>query len=130
MKLEGRYNLMKGTIHTISNVCTSFREEGISVRFLNFSGDLGYNHVRSKEELNSICSEVAPNGRSMLGTVLKNKIVEPLILEKARNQRLKRPVLVTIITDGQVSEPEPIRPLHVLRNSSDEYSPVANPPGS
>ncbi|RPB00003.1 hypothetical protein L873DRAFT_1805781 [Choiromyces venosus 120613-1] len=101
MKLDGRYEMMRKAILTISDVCTAFRDEGISVKFLNFKGDKDYNEIHDKKKLDEIIMGINPKGGTRLGTVLRNKIVEPLIIQKAREKKLVRPVLITIITDGQ-----------------------------
>jgi len=102
MKLDGRYDMMRNTILTISDVCTAFRDEGISIKFLNFKGDKDYNGIQDRGRLDEIIRGVNPKGGTRLGTVLRNKIVEPLIIQKAKEKSLERPVLVTVITDGQV----------------------------
>ena len=40
-------------------------------------------------------------GLTPLGTALKNKVIDPLIVQKARSNQLRKPVLVICITDGQ-----------------------------
>lgn len=102
MKLDARYDVMRNTILTISDVCTAFRDQGISIKFLNFKGDKDFNGIRDRRDLDKIIKSVYPKGGTRLGTVLRNKIVEPLIIQKAKEKTLERPVLVTVITDGQV----------------------------
>lgn len=42
-----------------------------------------------------------------MGTQLKNKVLEPLVVQRARSNQLQKPVLVIIITDGQpAGEPQ------------------------
>ncbi|KAG0125119.1 hypothetical protein HOY82DRAFT_164836 [Tuber indicum] len=101
MKHDDRYETMRKTVLKISDVCTAFRDEGISVKFLNFKGDKNYNSICDRETLDQVVSSVSPKGGTRLGTVLRNKIVGPLIIQKAKEKLLDKPVLVTIITDGQ-----------------------------
>ncbi|CUS11542.1 unnamed protein product [Tuber aestivum] len=103
MRADGRYDMMRKTVLKISDVCTGFRDEGISVKFLNFKGDGGYNEINDRKRLDQVISDVKPKGGTRLGTVLRDKIVEPLIIQKAKEKSLKRPVFVTIITDGEPS---------------------------
>jgi len=108
MKLDGRYDMMRKTILKISDVCTAFRDEGISIKFLNFKEDKDYNGIRDRRRLDEVICNIHPKGGTRLGTVLRNKIIEPLIIQKAKEKSLERPVLVTIITDGQVCSLVPL----------------------
>jgi hypothetical protein len=45
------------------------------------------------------------SGGTRLGTVLDSKIVQPLVIQKAKNDKFKRPLIAVIITDGEVSLP-------------------------
>ena len=102
MQPYGRYDIMRNTILRISDVCTAFQDEGIAIRFLNFNRDKDYNSIYHRTQLDKVISNINPKGKRRLGIVLRNKIVKPLIIQKAKKKSLKRPVLVTLITGAQV----------------------------
>ena len=83
-------------------MCTAFQDEGIAIRFLNFNRDKDYNGIYHRTQLDKVISNINPKGKRRLGIVLRNKIVKPLIIQKAKKKSLKRPVLVTLITGAQV----------------------------
>ena len=93
-----------------------FDEDGISVRFMNTprgkfergkTGGYYYDGIRSEQEVQSLMSKVLFQGLTQLGTHLKDLVLEPLVLAKARSGTLRKPVLVITITDGQpAGEPE------------------------
>ena len=102
MQLYGRYDIMGNTILRISDMCTAFQDEGIAIRFLNFNRDKDYNGIYHRTQLDKVISSINPKGKRRLGTVLRNKIVKLLIIQKGKKKSFKRPVLVTAITGGQV----------------------------
>ncbi|PUU74221.1 hypothetical protein B9Z19DRAFT_1033548 [Tuber borchii] len=127
MKLDGRYDMMRKTILKISDVCTAFRDEGISIKFLNFKGDKDYNYIHDRERLDEVIRNIHPKGGTRLGTVLRNKIIEPLIIEKAKEKSLERPVLVTIITDGQPAGEDRGELKRTMLNCKKELAGLAGP---
>ena len=44
-----------------------------------------------------------PNGRTPLGASLREKVLKPLVIQKAHSNSLTKPVLVVILTDGAAS---------------------------
>ncbi|PWW74840.1 hypothetical protein C7212DRAFT_206843 [Tuber magnatum] len=119
--------MMRETILKISDVCTAFRDEGISVKFINFRGDGDYNNIRDRERLDQVVSRVKPKGGTRLGTVLRNKIVEPLVIQKAKGESFERPVFVTIITDGEPSGEDRDELKRTIRNCKRELAELKGP---
>ena len=44
-----------------------------------------------------------PNGRTPLGKSMRDKILRPLVIDRARQGALRKPVLVLTLTDGAAS---------------------------
>ena len=83
---------------------------GISIRVLHSNQDAAWNGLKSNEVTQRM-SEVKYEGDTPLGTKLWRKILKPMILDKAERGELKKPVMVIVITDGEVRK---LRFLHVL----------------
>jgi len=105
MNLDNRNDLLAETIYRILPVATRLNEAGVSLRFINYNLDKNFDDLTTPKQVQSALRMVQPAGTTRIGTVLKHKIVKP-ILTKARAGTLQSPVLVVIITDGEVL-PEP-----------------------
>lgn len=94
-----RKDQLKQILGIVATAASTFDEDGISVRFMNSSekGD----GIRNAEDVNRLVSRVRFSGLTPLGTNLRSKVVEPMVIQPARANRLEKPVLVITITDGQ-----------------------------
>lgn len=82
-----------------------FDSDGIEIRFMN--SDVQGNNVRSPQDIDALMQRIQFKGLTPMGTQLKKKVLEPLVVQKARSNQLRKPVLVITITDGQpAGEPE------------------------
>ena len=107
MGINQRMDALKGTIKQVAKIAISLKETsqhdgGISIRFLNNENDSHMNNICTVTDVEQALSGVYPCGATELGTQLKRKVLVPFIvnvLEKSR-KKLERPLLVTIITDG------------------------------
>ncbi|KMQ49143.1 Ankyrin repeat-containing domain [Trichophyton rubrum] len=57
-------------------------------------------YQRTLKDLRQLMGQQAPYGPTELGTNLRSRILEPLVYQPLRTNSLRRPVLVSIITDG------------------------------
>jgi hypothetical protein len=110
MEGDNRMEALCATLEHTADIATKLApENGISVRTLNsFPKPLfsrpKWDNLRSSTEIQKTMGRIKlAGGGSMLGTKLKTEVVEPLILEPARKNLMKRPVCVILITDGEVS---------------------------
>lgn len=76
-----------------------FDQDGIEIRFMN--SDLQGNNIHNSMEVEQMIQRVSFKGLTPLGTALKQKVIDPLIIAKVRSNSLRKPVLVICITDGQ-----------------------------
>ncbi|KAL2870839.1 putative transcription factor RfeF [Aspergillus lucknowensis] len=94
-----RKEQLKQIIGIVATIASTFDEDGINVRFMN--NDLARNGVRSVQEVEQLISSVRFSGMTPLGTSLRSKVLDPLIVGPLRANQLQKPVLVITITDGQ-----------------------------
>jgi hypothetical protein len=91
------------TVHNIAKFATKLEPSGISIRFLNFDQDGDFDYLNDLDDINRKVKMVKNNGPcTMLGIELNHKIVRHIV-NKAKSNVLKKPVIIAIITDGEVS---------------------------
>lgn len=99
----------------VSFAATLFDTDGISVRFMNT--DLGHvrdnngrplqDGVANEQQIEKIMSGVQFKGLTPMGTSLRKKVIEEIVLSRAQSGQLRKPVLVITVTDGQpAGEPQ------------------------
>jgi hypothetical protein len=105
MKEEDRIQSLQDTLGRVATLATTLSPDGISVRTLHHGRDMDgqWDNLRSAEDIKNRMNEVVWEGLTPLGTILSKKVLEPMVLCKARNRSLKKPVIVVIITDGEES---------------------------
>jgi hypothetical protein len=99
--MDNRFDDQKSIVQRISRIAQTYNQSGISLRFINFLNDDGYNNL-SHGKINTAMSNVFPSGTTRLGTKLLEKVIFPFVIEPAQRKELKKPVLISIITDGEV----------------------------
>ncbi|KAJ5539352.1 hypothetical protein N7513_007684 [Penicillium frequentans] len=115
-----RKDQLRQILGIVATAAATFDEDGISVRFMNSSekGD----GIRSANDVNALVSRVRFSGLTPLGTSLKSKVVDPMIVGPARAGRLDKPVLVITITDGQPAGEPHSSVNDAIRHAVDETS--------
>ena len=113
----------------VVNISMLFDEDGISIRFMN---DWNSNpamdgvdmrrldNIKDERMIQHIVDRIKYTGITPLGTELRNKVIEPMVLGPARNRQLQKPVLVVTITDGQPAPEPPNVVKDVLQYASNE----------
>lgn len=100
-----RINDLKLILSRVAYAASLFDEDGIQVRFMN--SDIQGNNIKNEEQVNQLIQRTQFKGLTPMGTELKKKVLEPLVLTPARSGQLRKPVLVIAITDGQpAGEPQ------------------------
>ncbi|KAJ5923602.1 hypothetical protein N7454_008847 [Penicillium verhagenii] len=115
-----RKDQLRQILGVVATAAATFDEDGISVRFMNSSesGD----GIRNANDVNALVSRVRFSGLTPLGTSLKSKVIDPMVVGPARAGRLEKPVLVITITDGQPAG-EPHSMVHdAIRHAVEETS--------
>ena len=115
-----RKDQLRQIIGIVATAASTFDEDGISVRFMN-SMEMG-DGIRNAEDVEMLVSRVRFQGLTPLGTNLRNKVLDPMVVGPARTGRLNKPVLVITITDGQPAGEPHDAVADNIRYSIDEVS--------
>ncbi|KAK4051904.1 hypothetical protein OIV83_002609 [Microbotryomycetes sp. JL201] len=100
---------------------TLFDTDGISVRFIN--SDRTADHLSTAPQaLDFVSNGSQYSGMTAIGCNLSNKILEPMLLQPARQQMLKKPLLVICITDGEPTGEDRSTFVNVVRHARDQLA--------
>lgn len=100
-----RIDDLKLILSRAAYIASLFDDNGIQVRFMN--NTVEGNNLINEQQVTQLINQVQFRGLTPLGTNLRNKVIEPLVLGPVRAGRLEKPVLVLTITDGSpAGEPE------------------------
>ncbi|KAF9907230.1 hypothetical protein EC991_011220 [Linnemannia zychae] len=100
--IDGRLEDLEFLVSTIAEVAALFDDDGIYIEFLNSGGS--YRGVKEGGTVKRILRETEFLGNTKLGGALKQKIHRRFFREAATNRtrlRMRKPVLVFVITDGE-----------------------------
>jgi hypothetical protein len=97
MKIGDRIPALIRTLQSITAWATLLEPSGVSVRFLNYSGDMNdkFDKLSSQEKIANIVYNVKLGRYTRLGTALQEKILE-------HRAGRSKPLIAVIITDGEV----------------------------
>ena len=90
---------LKLILSRVAYASSLFDQDGIQVRFMN--SDMQGNNIRTEAEVEHLVSQIQFKGLTPMGTSLRNKVLEPVVVGPARAGQLQKPVLVITVTDGQ-----------------------------
>ncbi|KAK9476016.1 hypothetical protein V1514DRAFT_338236 [Lipomyces japonicus] len=94
-----RIDDLKLILSRVAYAASLFDTDGIEVRFMN--NQLQGNSIKSDQQVLSLVQQVRFSGLTPLGTGLRDKILDPIVINAARSGRLQKPVLIISVTDGQ-----------------------------
>lgn len=115
-----RKEQLKQILSIVATAASTFDQDGISIRFMN-SMELG-DGILGADDVIRLVSRVCFSGLTPLGTGLRNKVLDPIVLDPARANQLKKPVIIITITDGQPAG-EPLGTVaQVIRSAVDTVS--------
>ncbi|KGM92524.1 uncharacterized protein PADG_11352 [Paracoccidioides brasiliensis Pb18] len=96
---------LKLILNRVTYAATLFDDDGIQIRFMN--SDVQGDNIRGEQQIEQLINTIQFKGLTPMGTSLRNKVLEPLVLRPARSGQLRKPVLVITVTDGQpAGEPQ------------------------
>ncbi|KAI9882637.1 MAG: hypothetical protein M1823_005611 [Watsoniomyces obsoletus] len=111
---------MKLILSRVAFATSLFDNDGIQIRFMN--SNLQGNNIRTEQEVENLIRGVSFSGLTPMGTNLRTKVLDPLVVGPARAQQLRKPVLCLILTDGQPAG-EPLTAVHdAIRYASSELA--------
>ncbi|RAL03313.1 ankyrin repeat protein [Aspergillus ibericus CBS 121593] len=122
MKRDQRKDHLNDLAQRITSITTRVvpDTEGIELRFINETTTPDMSKP-SVQKIDSIMKQVPFDGWTEIGTNLKTKVLQDTVYQYLEIKTLKRPVLVSIITDGHPAGPDrsPER-IDTLRNAIQE----------
>lgn len=111
---------LKEILALIATAASKFDQDGISIRFMN--SDVKGDGIRNRADAEGVVARVLFRGLTPMGTNLRNKVLEPMVVGPAKAGQLQKPVLVITITDGQPAG-EPLNSVaEAIRYANDELS--------
>ncbi|EKV13163.1 Transcription factor RfeF, putative [Penicillium digitatum PHI26] len=123
-----RKDQLRQILGIVATAASTFDQDGISIRFMN-SSEVG-DGIRNADDVNRLVSRVRFSGLTPLGTNLKTKVIDPMVVQPAQANRLEKPVLVITITDGQPAG-EPLGAVSdVIRYAVEETTRTRHGPSS
>ncbi|EFW98835.1 ankyrin repeat protein [Grosmannia clavigera kw1407] len=99
-RCEDRIQEQRGLVHRIAGICTRLvpDDKGIHLRFINTRLPDADNLRMADVE--RIMADVSGAGATQIGTNLRQQILDPFVYQAHANGSLKRPVFISVITDG------------------------------
>lgn len=94
-----RIDDLKLILNRAAFVAALMDDDGLEVRFMNNS--IQGNNLKNENQITSLISQVNFRGLTPLGTSLKSKVIDPMVVGPARANKFRKPVLIVTITDGQ-----------------------------
>ncbi|KFY78856.1 hypothetical protein V499_02101 [Pseudogymnoascus sp. VKM F-103] len=115
-----RISDLKLILSKVAFAASLFDSDGIEVRFMN--SEIQGNNIRNEAEVEQLISRVQFKGLTPMGTQLRNKVLEPLVIQKVRSNQLRKPILVITITDGQPAGEASTAVFDAIRYTSGELA--------
>ncbi|KAI9860795.1 MAG: hypothetical protein M1813_005718 [Trichoglossum hirsutum] len=116
---------LKLILSRVAYAAALFDRDGIQVRFMN--NPIEGNNIRTEQQVEELVARVAFKGLTPMGTELKKKVLDPLVVGPARAGQLKKPVLVITITDGQPAGEDQNTVFESIKYASNELARMRNP---
>ena len=123
-----RINDLRLILSRVAYAASLFDDDGIQVRFMNVHPENPpqqmLDGIRSEQQASQL---VSPNGvkwrgLTPLGTQLRQQVVDPLLIQKARSGQLRKPVLIVTVTDGQPAGEDPDTLANTIRYAASELA--------
>nr|XP_001388510.2 hypothetical protein ANI_1_2130014 [Aspergillus niger CBS 513.88] len=95
-----RIRALEETCQRVAEIASAVHEQDVYLRFLNNAEDRHLNKL-SPNEIQGQMKKIKYSGLTRLGTVLRTKIVEPLIYDPVINGLSAKPVITIVVTDGR-----------------------------
>lgn len=109
-------------LERVAYAATLFDDDGVNIRFMNSQPPPNYcDGVRNEQQIDQLMSQVQFKGLTPMGTELKKKVLNT-ILDQARANQLRKPVLVITITDGQPAGEPANAVFEAIKTTSAELS--------
>lgn len=101
---EGRWPSQRSLALRIARTTTRILPdgEGVALRFINHQTD--ESSTLRLEDIGRVLNSIPARGGTYIGRKLRERILQPMVYEPLTKGTLKRPLLVSILTDGAPSK--------------------------
>lgn len=95
-------------IQRVAFAATLFDDDGIEVRFMNDDPPPQMtSHIKTEQQVEALLAQKRYKGLTPMGTKLREKVIDGIVLSNLRSGQMRKPVLVIAVTDGQpAGEPQ------------------------
>jgi hypothetical protein len=108
MDYHGRLDSQRQLVKRIARITTQLVPdgEGVELHFINYTKD--FHGILDAGEVEDLVASVPTSGSTNIGTNLVKKILRPLVYDILdRGEKLKRPIIISVLTDGIPSPEKP-----------------------
>lgn len=117
-------------LERVASVATIFDDDGISIRFMNANYQQNFvENIRSEQQIGQLMDTVQYKGLTPMGTELRKKVIDGIVLPKIRERRYNKPHLIIAITDGQPAGETPTTVFDTIKYAVQEVSRSHGPGG-
>jgi hypothetical protein len=110
-------------LERVASVATIFDDDGISLRFMNANYDQRMlENIRSEQQIDQLMRNVQFKGLTPMGTELRSKVIDGIVIPKIRQGQYRKPTLVIMITDGQPAGESPSAVFDTIKYANAEVS--------
>ncbi|QDS77455.1 hypothetical protein FKW77_006918 [Venturia effusa] len=89
-------------LERVASVATIFDDDGISLRFMNARyPEQSLENIRTEQQIDALMRNAQFKGLTPMGTELRSKVIDGIIVPKVQQRQYRKPTLVITITDGQ-----------------------------
>jgi hypothetical protein len=89
-------------LERVATAATLFDDDGISVRFMNDNPPQHMvEHIKTEQQIQQLVQGHKFSGLTPMGTELRKKVVDGIIVPAIRSRQMRKPILVITVTDGQ-----------------------------
>ena len=118
---------LKLILSRVAYAASLFDSDGIDLRFMNWKltqaeTERVLDGIRSEQQVEALVAQVPFKGLTPIGTELRNQVIDPLVVGRARLGKLEKPVLIITITDGQPAGENPGTLAETIRYTVNELS--------
>jgi len=117
-------------LERVASTATLFDEDGISLRFMNANYDMNMlENIRNEQQIERLMGSVQYKGLTPMGTELRKKVIDGIIVPKLQRQQYNKPHLIIVITDGQPAGEAPSAVFDAVKYASQEVGRARGPGG-
>jgi hypothetical protein len=117
-------------LERVASVATIFDDDGISLRFMNARYDMSLvESIRTEQQINTLMQNAQFKGLTPMGTELKAKVIDGIVLPKIQQRQYRKPTLVITITDGQPAGESPNTVFDTIKYAAQQVGQQYGPGG-